>query len=112
MLASPFNLRPFLSYKAQVPAGHAMRAALEQEEAVPVWRTLESHTRLVLVHGARRPLQIDTDPPRLRSMNISENAEYEYAKYDLVSVGLCTLPALKYRRTRGTAYQWLSLYGF
>ncbi len=26
---------------------------LEQEAAPPVWRTLESHTRLVLIHGAR-----------------------------------------------------------
>ena len=42
---------------------------LEQEEGVPVWRTLESHTRLVLSHGARRLLQIDTDPARLRSTN-------------------------------------------
>jgi hypothetical protein len=41
---------------------------LEPEEGVPVWRILESHTRLVLVHGARRRLQIDTDPPRLRSI--------------------------------------------
>ena len=31
-----------------------------------LWRTLESHTRLVLVHRARRRLQIDTDPPRLK----------------------------------------------
>ena len=30
---------------------------LEPEEGVPVWRTLESHTRLVLVHGARRRLR-------------------------------------------------------
>ena len=47
---------------------------LEKEEGVPVWRTLESHTRLVLSHGARRLLQIDTDPARLRSTNNSEYA--------------------------------------
>ena len=39
---------------------------LEPEEGDPIWRTTESHTRLVLVQGARRRLQIDTDPPRLR----------------------------------------------
>ena len=35
---------------------------LEPEEGDPIWRTTESYTRL----GARRRLQIDTDPPRLR----------------------------------------------
>ncbi len=38
---------------------------VEQEEGTPVWRTLESHTRLVLVLCVCRSLQIDTDPPRL-----------------------------------------------
>jgi hypothetical protein len=85
----------------------------EQEEGVQVWRKLESHTKLVLVHGISRRLQIDTDPARLRSINKSKYAEYaKYAKYDLVSMGPCTLPAPKHRRTRGTACQFLSLYGF
>jgi len=35
------------------------------EEGVPKWRILESHTRLVLAHGARRSLQIDTVQPML-----------------------------------------------
>ena len=87
---------------------------LEQEEGVPVWRTLESHTRLVLSHGARRLLQIDTDPARLRSTyNKSEYVQYaKYAKYDLISSGHCTLPAQKHRRNHGTACLCLSSYGF
>jgi hypothetical protein len=59
----------------------------EQEEGVSVWRTLESHTKLVsvLVHGVRRRLQIDTDPARLRSINKLEYAKYaKYAEYDLI----------------------------
>jgi hypothetical protein len=35
------------------------------EEGVSEWRILESHTRLVLAHGARRSLQIDTVQPTL-----------------------------------------------
>ncbi len=35
-------------------------APLEQVEAVPVWRKLELHTRLEIVHGARRRWLIDT----------------------------------------------------
>ena len=87
---------------------------LEQEEGVPVWRTLESYTRLGLSHGARRLLQIDTDPARLRSSNNkSEYAKYaKYAKYDLISCGHCTLPAQKHRHNHGTAYLCLSSYGF
>ena len=66
-----------------------------------VLRKLESHRRLVLVHGVRRRLQIDTDPPRLRSIDKSEYAQYvKYAKYDLISVGPCTLPAQRRRHTR------------
>jgi hypothetical protein len=69
--------------------------------------------KLVLVHGVRRGLQIDTDPAKLRSINKSKYTKYaKYAKYDLVFVGPCTLPALKIRHTRGTACQCLSLYGF
>ncbi len=75
----------------------------EQKEGVPLLRILESHTRLVLVHGVRWRLQIRTDPARLRSINKSKYAKYaKYAKYDLVSVGPCTLPALKHRRTCGS----------
>ena len=87
---------------------------LEQEEGVPVWRTLDSHTRLVLFHGARRLLQIDTDPARLGSTNNnSECAQYaKYAQYNLISGGHCTLPAQKQSRNRGTACLCLSLYGF
>ncbi len=83
----------------------------EQEEDVPVWRTLELHTKLVLVHGISRRLH--TDPARLRLIDKSKYAKYaKYAKYDLVFVGPCTLPALKQRHTRGTACQCLSLHGF
>ncbi len=39
---------------------------MESEEGGPIWRTAESHTRLVPVYGAGRRLQIDTDPPRLK----------------------------------------------
>ena len=87
---------------------------LEQEEGVPVWRTLESHTRLVLSHSTHRLLQIDTDPARLRSTyNKSEYVQYaKYAKYDLTSGVHCTLPAQKHRRNHGTACLCLSLYGF
>jgi hypothetical protein len=64
----------------------------------------------VLVHSVRTLLQIDTDPARLRSINKSKYAKYaKYAKYDLVSVGPCTLPALKYRCTCGTACQCLCM---
>ncbi len=38
---------------------HNEKSLILEEEAVPVWRTLESHTRLVLVHGVHRRLQID-----------------------------------------------------
>ncbi len=66
----------------------------EKEEGIPVWRTLESQTNLVLVHSVRR----------LRSINKLEYAKYsKYAEYDLIFVGPCTLPALKHRHTRGTA---------
>ncbi len=70
----------------------------EQEEGVPawVWRTLESHTKLVsvLVHGVLRWLQVDTDPARLRSINKLEHAKYaKYAENDLIFVGPCTFPA-------------------
>ena len=44
------------------------------EEGVPEWRILESHTRLVLAHGARRSLQIDTVQPTLWFTNNSEYA--------------------------------------
>ncbi len=86
----------------------------EQEDGVPVWRTLESHTKLVLVHGVtvNGRLQIDTDPARLRSINILEYTKYaKNSEYDLLFLGPCTLPALKRKRTRGTACQCLSLYG-
>ena len=43
------------------------------EEGVPEWRILESHTRLVLAHGARRSLQIDTVQPTLW---FTHNSEY------------------------------------
>ena len=53
-----------------------------EEEGVPVWRTLESHTGLGIVHGARRQLQVDTRPPRMRLTNKSGYVEYvKYAKY-------------------------------
>ncbi len=59
----------------------------EQEECVPVWRTLESRTNLVLFHGVRRRLQIDTDQGRMRSRNKSKYAKHaKYAKYDLVCI--------------------------
>ena len=83
------------------------------EEGVPEWRILESHTRLVLAHGARRSLQIDTVQPTLWFTNNSEYAKYaKYAQYDLVSEGQCTLPAQKHRHTHGTACLCLSLYEF
>jgi hypothetical protein len=34
-----------------------------QEEAAPVWRTLEQHTRLELIHGARRRWLTGRHPP-------------------------------------------------
>ena len=46
------------------------------EEGVPEWRILESHTRLVLAHGARRSLQIDTVQPTLWFTHNSEYALY------------------------------------
>ena len=87
---------------------------LEQEEGDRVWRTLESHTRRVVVHGARRLLQIatqaDVDKNQFR---ISEYALcVQYAKNNLVFVGLCTLPAQKHWHTRGTAYQRQFFYEF
>ena len=38
---------------------------VEQVEGVPVWRKLEWHTTLVIVHGARKRLWTDTHPPML-----------------------------------------------
>ncbi len=64
---------------------------LEPEEGDPIWRTAESHTstRLVLVHGARRRLQIDTDPPSLRLMTVDLQSEYaKYAKYTQYDLSL------------------------
>ncbi len=102
-----------LSQKAQgksAASRHLAKGSPEQEEGVPVWRTLEWHTKLVRDHGVRRRLKINTDPARLRSINKSKYAKYaKYAKYDLVFVGPCTLPALKHRHTRSTACQCLSL---
>ncbi len=95
----PSPLFADLSQKAAGKSADAWRRVLslshppEQEEGVPVWRTLESRTKLVLVHGVRRRLQIDTDPARLRLINKLEYAKYaEYAEYDLIFVGPCTLP--------------------
>ncbi len=86
---------------------------LEQEEGVTVWRTLESHTKLVLVHGVRRLLWIGTELARLKWKNKLEYAKYaKYAEYDLVFYGRCILPALKHRHSCGIACQCLSLYGF
>jgi hypothetical protein len=57
---------------------------LEQEEGVPVWRTLESHTRLVLFHGVCRLLQIDTDPAMLRLQQIIQNIHILHIMHKLV----------------------------
>ncbi len=42
----------------------------EQEATFPVWRTLESHTRLALIHGARIRWWTDTHPTKLRKDQI------------------------------------------
>ena len=90
-------------------------APLKQVGAVPVWRKLELHTRLAIVHGARRQWWIDTYPPILERER-HDHAKYakyaEYAKYDLISVVLCTPPAQKQKHTRAPASQRRSLYGF
>ena len=91
----------------------SLQHPLEQEEGVPVWRTLESHTKLVLVHGIRRLFWIGTELARLKWKNKLEYAKYaKYAEYHLVFFGPCTLPALKHRHSRGTACQCPSLYVF
>jgi hypothetical protein len=46
-----------------------------KKEADPVWRTLEWHTRLELIHGARRPWLTGTHPTMLW------NIQSKYAKY-------------------------------
>ena len=92
-----------------------LSAPLKQVGAVPVWRKLELHTRLEIVHCARRRWRIDTYPPILERER-HDHAKYakyaEYAKYDLISVVLCTPPAQKQKHTRAPASQRRSLYGF
>ena len=90
-------------------------APLKQVEAVPVWRKLELHTRLEIVHCASRRWRIDTYPPILERER-HDHAKYakyaEYAEYDLISVVLCTPPAQKQKHFRAPASQRWSLYGF
>ena len=92
-----------------------MSAPLKQVGAVPVWRKLELHTTLEIVHCACRRWWIDTYPPILERER-NDHAKYEkyaeYAKYDLISVVLCTPPAQKQKHTRAPASQRRSLYGF
>jgi hypothetical protein len=51
-----------------------------QEEAAPVWMTLEQHTRLELIRGARRRWLTGRHPPILETIR----PEYaEYAEYNI-----------------------------
>jgi hypothetical protein len=55
-----------------------------QEEAAPVWMTMEQHTRLELIRGARRRWLTGRHPPILETIRpeYTEYAEYaEYAEY-------------------------------
>ncbi len=94
----------------------SMYCRLEQEAAFPEWRTLESYTRLVLIHGARIQWWSGTHPTKLcndqlKLQTYAVYAQYtEYAEYNLVSGDLCIPPALKHMHIRVSSFQHRSLY--
>ncbi len=86
-----------------------------QEEGVPVWRRLVSHTRLVTVLSARKWSWTDTGQPRLRLQIIlitKYATNYRICKICLVFLAQCTPPAQKHRHTGSTACLCQPLYGF
>ncbi len=58
------------------PTVSSLYCWLEQEAASPVWRTLESQTRLVLIHCAGKPWWAGTHPTKLCINQTESYTEY------------------------------------